>query len=266
MKDSLNYEGLKFEKGSVTKVTDPLAVEQALQIDINGKAFTVVMQTPGAEKELVYGLLYGEDVLKKNSVFTIEYFKNESDIIEKINLITDPKLSGKGYLSSRSLLSVSSCGICGKQELEQIKSTDKIITENSITVTSAYLLKVQQKLFKNQKLFELTGGCHGVAAFDENENLLSLHEDIGRHNALDKVIGELLFKKELDKAKCIAFSGRVSYEIVSKSFRAKIPIIIAVSSPSSLAVDFAKEFGITLIGFARNDKMTCYSNPDRIIE
>jgi len=260
----LNYEGLKFEKGSVTKVNDPLAVEQALQININGKSFTVVMQTPGAEKELTFGLLYSEDVLKKSSDFKLEYKKNKLDVIEEINVIIHEKDLGKGYLSVRSLLSVSSCGICGKQELGDVMPKENAInnTENIFEIGS--VLRMHKKLFENQKLFIETGGCHGVAAFDKDENLLSLHEDIGRHNALDKVIGELLFSDKLNDAKVIAFSGRISYEIVSKTFRAKIPIIVAVSAASSLAVDFAKEYGMTLLSFARNGKATCYANPDRI--
>lgn len=261
---SLKYEGLKFEKGSVTKVTDPLAVEQALQININGKSFTVVMQTPGAEKELTFGLLYSEDVLKKRSDFTLEEKKNKQGVIEEINVIIDENKLGKGYLSARSLLSVSSCGICGKQELEDVMpDADALKNPNEIFEIES-ILRMHKKLFDHQKLFIETGGCHGVAAFDKDENMLSLHEDIGRHNALDKVIGELLFAQKLEQAKVIAFSGRISYEIVSKAFRAKIPIVVAVSAASSLAIDFAKEYGLTILSFARNGKATCYANQHRI--
>lgn len=265
MRDFLVYEGLKFEKGSVAKVADPLAIEQPLQININGKSFTVVMQTPGAENELTFGLLYSEDVLKKNSNFKLDEKKNKAGFIEEINVIVDEKDLGKGYLSARSLLSVSSCGICGKQELGDVMPHENALGNSEDKFEIGSILRMHKKLFDNQKLFIETGGCHGVAAFDKNENLLSLHEDIGRHNALDKVIGELLFTKKMDDAKVIAFSGRVSYEIVSKSFRAKIPIIVAVSAASSLAVDFAKEYGMTLLSYARNGKATCYANPSRLI-
>jgi len=265
MSNNLKYEGLKFEKGSVAKVTDPLTVEQPLQININGKSFTVVMQTPGAEKELAFGLLYSEDVLKKDSVFKLEENKNKAGVIEEMNVLIDEKDLGKGYLSARSLLSVSSCGICGKQELGDLMPKENAIKNAEDLFEIDSILRMHKKLFENQKLFIETGGCHGVAAFDKKENLLSLHEDIGRHNALDKVIGELLFNGKLNDAKIIAFSGRVSYEIVSKTFRAKIPIIVAVSAASSLAVDFAKEYGITLLSYARNGKATCYANPERIL-
>jgi len=265
MSSSLKYEGLKFSKGSVMKVADPLAVEQALQININGKSFTVVMQTPGAEKELVFGLLYGEDVLKKDSVFELEIQQNKSGVIELINVVSDAQKLGKGYLSTRSLLSVSSCGICGKQELGDLNSNESSLTSDEKFTRSA-LQKMQQTMFDQQVLFKETGGCHVVAAFDGNGNMLALFEDIGRHNALDKVVGKLLYDQTLKEAKVITFSGRISYEIVSKSFRAKIPVIVAVSAASSLAVDFAKEFGLTLLSFARGEQFTCYANPGRIVE
>lgn len=264
MASALNYEGLKFEKGSVAKVTDPLAVEQPLQINVNGKSFTVVMQTPGAEKELTFGLLYSEDVLKKDAKFTLEEKKNKAGTIEEINVIVDQDKLGNGYLSARSLLSVSSCGICGKQELEDVMPNERSLENPSDIFEIGSILRMHKKLFDNQTLFIETGGCHGVAAFDRDENMLALHEDIGRHNALDKVIGQLLFEQKLDQAKVIAFSGRISYEIVSKAFRAKIPVVVAVSAASSLAIDFAKEYGLTVLSYARNGKATCYANPQRI--
>ena len=263
MSNQLKYEGLKFDKGSVAKVADPLAVEQALQININSKPFTVVMQTPGAEREITFGLLYSEDVLKPDSIFTFAEKKNERGIIEEMNVVVDEKLLGKGYLSARSLLSVSSCGICGKQELNDV-NPDAPTLNVSEKIKLSDILAMHKKMFDAQQLFIDTGGCHGVAAFDVEGNMLALHEDIGRHNALDKVVGELLFAKKLGDAKVITFSGRISYEIVSKSFRAKIPIIVAVSAASSLAVDFAKEFGLTILSFTRTNKATCYSNPERI--
>jgi FdhD protein len=117
------------------------------------------------------------------------------------------------------------------------------------------------KMNSFQETFKASGGSHAAAIFDKNQNLLSIQEDIGRHNTVDKTVGELLLKNTLKKANYLLVSGRVSYEIVSKAFLAKIPIIVAVSACSSLAVDFAKEFGICLIGFTRNHKMTVYSNP-----
>lgn len=263
--DFLEYEGFKFEKGSVQKVTDPLTVEQPLQININGKSFTVVMQTPGAELELAFGLLYSEDVLKSDASFKHEFFKNKFGFIEEINIEINESELGSGYLSSRSLLSVSSCGICGKKELKDLTISKQEANLNGNKMNLTDLFMMQKKMFDSQKLFKLTGGCHGVAAFNLTGELLALYEDIGRHNALDKVVGKLLLDKKLKEAQVISFSGRISYEIVSKSFRAKIPFIMAVSAPSSLAIDFAKEYDMTILGFTRDGKTTCYSNPERII-
>lgn len=265
----LKYDGIKLEKGSATKVVDPLTVEQALEIQINGKAFTVVMQTPGDEEELATGLLFAEDVIGKNTEIQLETTVNENGEIDRINALIPEDQIGDGYLSSRSLLSVSSCGICGKQSLEDLprpKSSDKEIqtskTDGQYTVDE--LLEMQTKMVEAQTNFKMTGGCHGVAAFNQEGELQSIREDIGRHNAMDKVVGDLIRQNKLGKAKVIMFSGRVSYEIVSKAFRARIPLIMAVSAPSTLAIDFAKEYGITLLGFARNGKLTCYAYCDRL--
>lgn len=259
----LTYQGYKFSKASVTKVADALVVEQALQIDINGESFTVVMQTPGAENELVRGLLYGEDIFSKNTQANFEYFKSKQGYIERINVVCDKNELGKGYLNKRSLLSVSSCGICGKQELTDLLPHEKAVKFHD-RISYHTLKNLQKIMFETQVIYHETGGTHGAAAFDMNGNCLSAFEDIGRHNALDKVVGRLLTDQTLDQAKILSFSGRVSYEIVSKCFRAKIPVIIAVSAPSSLAVDFAKEYGMTLIAFSRGENMTCYANPERL--
>lgn len=259
----IKYEGLKLKKESALKVADSLVVEQALQININGKPFTVVMQTPGAEKELVQGLLYNEDILKKETSFNLEFQKNNADYIELINVICDEKKLGSGFLSKRSLLSMSSCGICGKQELGDVLPHESAVSFSE-KLSVEFLHQLQIKMFESQPLYKETGGCHGAAVFSLKGDLLAAYEDIGRHNALDKIVGKLLFDKTMNEAKILSFSGRVSYEIVSKCFRAKIPVIIAVSAPSTLAVDFAKEYGMTLIAFARGEQMTCYSNPQRI--
>ena len=162
------------------------------------------------------------------------------------------------------MLSVSSCGICGKKELKDLKVEGKKLNF-SAQFSSSIIQEMFNKMKSFQLVFEKTGGSHAASIFDNKQNLLSLKEDLGRHNAVDKVIGDLLIKNNLKKANFLLVSGRVSYEIVSKAFIAKIPVIIAISACSSLSVDFAKEFGICLIGFTRDDKMTIYSNPNYII-
>ena len=267
MKGISSYEGYKFEKGSVTKVSDPLTIEHALAITINGKPFTVVMQTPGDEEDLARGLLFAEDVIKASTSISFEQQLNDACLIESLNVSVDPLQLGEGYMSARSLLSVSSCGICGKQSLEDLQIAKGTIDSDQVKgiLNLSQLFEMQKKMVDHQFNFSKTGGCHGVAAFDIDGNLLALKEDIGRHNAMDKVIGQLIRNQSLKAAKVIHFSGRLSYELVSKSFRAKIPIIMAVSAPSTLAIDFAKEYGITLLSFGRNDKATCYANCNRII-
>jgi FdhD protein len=263
MEGIVGYEAYKFKKGSVTKVTDPLTVESPLQININASPFSVVMQTPGAEKELVTGLLFAEDVIKNFQKVAWEFTKNENGLIDIVDISTAAENLAGGYKSARSLLSVSSCGICGKREIEELMPIAAKLN-NQLSISFNDIFKLQQSLKLNQKIFKETGGLHGVALFDKELNLLIVSEDIGRHNALDKCVGSLILAQKNSEAKFMAFSGRISYEIVSKAFRAKIAFITAVSAPSSLAVDFAKEFGLTIVGFTRDNKATCYSNPSRI--
>ena len=265
MSSILRYEGIKFEKGSASKVADPLCVERALQIDINGKSFTVVMQTPGNEKDLSRGLLFAEDVIKKDTQIEFEIKKTEDGVIQELSVIIGEKEIGKGYLNSRSLLSVSSCGICGKLELDDLVVDGEKIKRGD-TIHLKEIFELQEEMSAKQVEYHQTGGSHAAAIYDKNNKFMALGEDIGRHNAIDKIIGQLIRKGNLPNAKVVSFSGRLSYEIVSKCFRAKVPIIIAVSAPSSLAIDFAKEYGMTLMAFCRNSRATCYSNSWRIID
>ncbi len=258
-----NYKGKKFCDEKVIDVDDCLTVEQALQIKINNKSFTITMRTPGNDKELVRGLLYSEDVFKDiNQDFKLKFTEDIEKAITIANVIIPENKLGNGYLNSRNLLSVSSCGICGKTELEDIDSSKQLLDRDLINTPALYqMFEVMQK---NQSTFHQSGGSHAAAAFTKEGKVLSIKEDIGRHNAVDKVIGDLILSNQLKQATCLIVSGRISYEIVSKAFAAKIPILAAVSAPSTLAVDFAKELGVTLLGFCRNNKATCYSLPYRI--
>lgn len=254
------YEALHMTNTSSQKIEDLLVMEAALQIDINGVPYTVVMRTPGDDDELIRGLLYAEDIYKNKEELSLEHIETKENGFSIVNASIPKNKLGKGYLNKRTLLSVSSCGICGKQKLEDIECSGHALSKlGNLTLSS--IKSMYQKMKLEQELFRSTGGSHATAAFDINGDLLSIKEDIGRHNALDKVVGDLLHKKKLKKVACILVSGRVSYEIVSKAFIAQIPIIAAVSACSSLAVDYSKEFGICLIGFNRDDKATIYANP-----
>jgi FdhD protein len=221
------------------------------------------MRTPDDDIALIRGLLFAEDIYKSKANFKATIEKEENKIPSIINVTISKENLGKGYLNKRTLLSVSSCGICGKKELKDI-----VITGNKLgletMLTSNIIHKMFLKMNSFQETFKKSGGSHAAAIFNKKNELLTIKEDIGRHNAVDKTIGDLLLENNLKNANYILVSGRVSYEIVSKAFIAKIPIIIAVSGCSSLAVDFAKEFGICLIGFTRENKMTIYANPSYI--
>ncbi|APD07860.1 protein FdhD like protein [Flavobacteriaceae bacterium UJ101] len=264
MKESLNYEGIRVSSTSSEKIEDTLAVEAALQININDEPYTVVMRTPGQDYELIRGLLYAEDIYKEKQNLDYKIIEESENGFSIINVTISNEKLGKGFLNKRTLLSVSSCGICGKQKIEDLSFNGRAL-ENEQLID----LKEAQKLFsmmkQKQNLFLKTGGTHAAAVFDQKNQFLILKEDIGRHNAVDKVIGNLLNQQEIKKAHILLVSGRVSYEILSKAFIAKIPFVIAVSACSSLAVDYAKELGICLIGFSRDDKATIYANPHYVV-
>ncbi|NOR29246.1 MAG: formate dehydrogenase accessory sulfurtransferase FdhD [Lutibacter sp.] len=255
---TLKYEGLLLNNGDSKKVNDTLVIEAALQININSEPYTVVMRTPGDDFELIRGLLYAEDIYKNKKNLTFEIIENRENGFSIINVPILGNYLGKGYLNKRTLLSVSSCGICGKQKLEDINVIgEKLI--HKISFNTKKLKQLFSEMKDKQETFDASGGSHAAALIDKDYQIIALKEDIGRHNAVDKAIGELLINNSLNNVNCILVSGRVSYEIISKAFIAKIPIVVAVSACSSLAVDFAKEFGITLIGFSRGNKATIYS-------
>lgn len=263
-KQSSTYQSVKLSENASIKIEDNLVIEAPLQININNEPYTVVMRTPGSDEALIKGLLFAEDICKKNEDFKLSVVKTEEDFSTIMNVTIAKEKLGKGYLNKRTLLSISSCGICGKKELKDLKvSGNSLENEDSENIKS-FIYVVDDMFLKMkelQKIFETTGGSHACAIFNKKNVLLTIQEDIGRHNAVDKCVGDLISNSKLKEAKYMLVSGRVSYEIVSKAFLAKIPFIIAVSACSSLAVDFAKEFGICLIGFSRDDKMTIYANP-----
>lgn len=258
-----SYEGVQIINGDRSKVQDGIVVEAALQININKEPYTVVMRTPGDDLQLIRGLLYAEDIYKGEAPLAYEITEEHTNGFVIIDLSIPKEQLGKGYLNKRTLLSVSSCGICGKQELSDIKPTGKALQQKELFSSKA-IQEMSLKMASLQKTFKHTGGSHAAAIFNKTYDLLTIKEDIGRHNAVDKAIGQLIDNNQLSTAFCMLVSGRVSYEIVSKAFFAKISIIVAVSACSSLAIDYAKEFGICLIGFSRDDKITVYANPSKI--
>jgi FdhD protein len=256
-----NYQGVKVSLNNHTKIDDFLVIEAPLQININSEPYTVVMRTPNEDFELIRGLLYAEDIYKRSENLTYSIEKKTDNTPSIINVVIKKEDLRKGYLNKRTLLSVSSCGICGKTKLQDLNIQGKKLQSDN-TISSKKLHEMYVIMSGFQETFKKTGGSHAAAIFNKAEELLTLKEDLGRHNAVDKTVGDLLQKNELKNAHYLLVSGRVSYEIVTKAFIAKIKVIVAISACSSLAVDFAKEFGICLIGFTRNQKMTIYTNPN----
>lgn len=257
-----NYQGKKYTYKGISAVNDDLTVEQALQININEKPFSITMRTPGNDEDLIRGLLYSEDVYRGIQPLHIGFSEENKNAITEVNISIDENAIKPGYSNSRNFLSASSCGICGKTELESPKGILNAL--NSKLIELSDLNRMFDLMNGKQSTFKLSGGSHAAAVFNKTGELICVMEDIGRHNAVDKVIGYLLNNNLLDNAQFLTVSGRISYEIVSKAFAAKIPVLAAVSAPSSLAVDFAKELGITLLAFCRDHKATCYAHPQRV--
>lgn len=260
-----NYKGKKYNQDGIIAVADPLTVEEALQININGKPFTMSMRTPGEDVNLIRGMLHCEEIIKDTSYHPDIVLKkeNQEGIVTQVELSIPKGKLGSGYSNSRSLLSVSSCGICGKTELDEMSFLGKTV-DSKQQMNAELFSDLFSKMNSKQFDFKQSGGTHAAAAFNQDGELICAMEDIGRHNAVDKVIGKLLYNEQLKDAKVMTVSGRVSYEIVIKVFKAGIPFLAAVSAPSSLAVDYAKELGISLLGFCREGRATCYSHPERI--
>lgn len=265
MDNTLKYDALKLNADKAQAVSDALTVEHPLSVSINGEPFTLTMQTPGNEQELVRGLLFTEGIYKKkNAALDIEVVEtSEQGFVSKVSVSIDEKELDHSQLNKRNLLSVASCGICGKTELALPEGKELQINASKLSLQDVQLMF--EEMHRVQTAFLSSGGCHAASAFSNEKKMLTMQEDIGRHNAVDKVIGSLLMKNELQQAQFLLVSGRVSYEIVSKCFIAGIPFLLAVSAPSTLAVDFAKELGITLLGFCREDRATVYSHHERMM-
>lgn len=255
---SNEYEAIKITDENQQKINDAVVIEAPLQININGDPYTVIMRTPGDDIDLIRGLLFAEDIYKGEKELDISIINEDKNFFSTIDVKIDSEKLGKGYLNKRTLLSVSSCGICGKQSIDDIKVKGDALND-STTIDSNKIESMFLQMQEEQKLFKKTGASHAAAIFDSHYKLMKLREDIGRHNAVDKVLGCAKNSNLKTKIDFLLVSGRVSYEIVTKAFFHKIPTIIAVSGCSSLAIDFCKEFGIKLIGFSRSKKHTFYS-------
>ena len=229
-------------------VTRPetLVVEEPLEIRVNGKPVTVTMRTPGSDVELAQGFLLTEGVIgHRDDVLTVA--------MPQVDI-------------TRNFYTTSSCGVCGKASLDAVRTISRYSPGDDASTVKADTLSVMpEQLRTEQKVFASTGGLHGAALFDMDGGLLAVREDIGRHNAVDKVIGWAVEQDRIPLTGTVLLvSGRASFELTQKAVMAGIPVLAAVSAPSSLAVDLASQSGVTLVAFLRGESMNVYTRPDRI--
>ncbi|NJK47094.1 formate dehydrogenase accessory sulfurtransferase FdhD [Candidatus Gracilibacteria bacterium] len=260
------------ENSKIHSRTDYLATEEPLEIRLINpqQTLAITMRTPGADFELAAGFLYGEGVIqKREDLEKISYcVDRDLDKEQRYNLINVTLKDGLQLnLPSleRHFFTTSACGVCGKASIESLKIRGYPVIGNQQAIAPEILYSLPDKLRSAQGIFTATGGLHAAAAFDFQGRLLKLREDVGRHNALDKLIGSAFLADELPLNDCIVMvSGRSSFEILQKCIVAGVSMVCAVSAPSSLAVSLAKEFGITLIGFLRGQRFNIYSGYERV--
>ena len=243
---------------------DHLSPEEPLEIRVRGRAVSITMRTPGNDDELAAGFLLTEGLIHRyQDILRIEPCER-NDFGNLINVQLAPDVAVDFEKLTRHVFASSSCGLCGKATIEAVRSQFPRV-ESKLAIDAASLLALPEKMRQSQSTFTLTGGLHAAALFSGNGDLLVLREDVGRHNAVDKVIGHALLHGRLPLVQHILLvSGRASFEILQKALAAQIPIVAAVSAPSTLAADFATDSGQTLVGFLRENRMNVYSHPQRI--
>ena len=273
------YKVFKFKSENLDKFNDHISIEEPVEIIIKykdkeiwvEKTISVTMRTPGDDEDLVRGFLFNEKIIEK------------IDYIEKIELTGKPTeqygLKNKIIVTinnsdnidvdkiKRNFLTNSSCGVCGKSSLDalEIIKKDKILKSNP-KISKEVLMSSPKKLRQNQSEFSKTGGIHASGLFTAQGDIVAIKEDVGRHNALDKLIGYALKENLLDNtSQFLACSGRLNFDLVQKALMANIGILIGVGAPTSLAIDLANKFDMTLVGFVKEDSFNIYSNQDRII-
>jgi FdhD protein len=259
---------LRYAAGKKAKrADDELAREEPLEIRVRGKSVAVTMRTPGHDEELAAGFLVTEGLIRKRKDVTDIAYCRQGEAVDyenTLNVFLAPSVAVDFQRLTRHVFASSSCGLCGKASIESVQQHFAPV-KSRLKLPVKRILALPEQLRAAQATFAKTGGLHAAAIFDAEGNLVVLREDVGRHNAVDKVIGYGFLKGLLPfKAHVLLVSGRASFEIMQKSLAAQIPVVCAVSAPSSLAVEFAQESGQTLVGFLRGETMNVYTNPQRI--
>jgi FdhD protein len=260
------------ENGQMRSRSDQLATEEPLEIRLVSpqKTIAVTMRTPGADFELAAGFLYSEGVVSSGKdIVRISYCVDPDVDGEQhyniVNVALREELSVDLQPLERHFFTTSACGVCGKASLEALRLQGCPSIPEGPVVPVEVIYRLPEQLRKAQRVFSTTGGLHAAALFDTQGQLLSVQEDVGRHNALDKLVGWAVLSNQLPLNNSIVMvSGRSSFEILQKCLTAGVPIVCAVSAPSSLAVALAKEFGITLVGFLRGERFNVYAGRERL--
>jgi FdhD protein len=253
---------------------DHVAAEEPLQLSLDAKPLSIVMRTPGNDLELALGLLWAERVIRsladvRRVRISAEAGESEPRVTLANDLVESNQVdiylgSAGGRRPERSFLATSACGVCGATTVESL-ALDFPALANGPVVDAAVLPRLADRLREQQRIFESTGGLHAAGLFNVAGELELLREDIGRHNAVDKIVGRALLDGRLPLSRSVlAVSGRAGYEVVQKAVAAGIPVLAAVGAPSSLAVATAERFGMTLVGFLRDDHFNVYTGPERI--
>ena len=273
------YKVLKYNSGKFENIEDLISIEEPLEISIKFKEkddwikriLSITMRTPGDDKDLVRGFLFNEQLIKNiKDIDTIESFGDEVGQYNIQNKILATLNNSENINISkikRDFITNSSCGVCGKSSLDALE----IIKQNKTNpdqpkISKEVIIKSPTILRENQSEFSKTGGIHASGLFNSNGDLISVKEDVGRHNALDKLIGFTLINGQIDPiTQFITCSGRLNFELVQKVLMTDIGIMIGVGAPTSLAIDLANKFDITLIGFVKRDSFNIYTNNKKVI-
>ena len=250
---------------------DVAAAEEPLEIRLGGTPFVVIMRSPGADRELAAGFLLSERIVQSAAdIATIRHCTQDEarEYQNVLNVWLTGEAAARGAVllaERRPVMATSACGVCGRRTIDDLLC-NLPVTGSPLTVDRALVSSLPQRLRTAQTAFAETGGLHAAGLFDAAGTLLAFAEDVGRHNAVDKVIGQQLLAEQMPLDRTLLFvSGRTSFEIVQKAVVAGIPIVAAVSAPSSLAIELARDAGVTLLGFVRGETFNVYAGAARII-
>jgi FdhD protein len=250
----------RFEGGRATDAEDVVAVEEPLEIRVGDKAVSVTLRTPGEDFDLAAGFLFTESILRSpGEIESIRHWGSPN--VVRVGLREGAALDLQRL--QRHFYSTSSCGVCGKVSIDALRVNVAPIASD-MRISHDVIAQLPETLRAHQTAFEATGGLHAAGLFDAGGGLLRVREDVGRHNAVDKVIGSF-FREGTSLEQCLlAVSGRTSFEIVQKALVGRVGVVAAVGAPSSLAIDLAREFNLTLLGFVREGRFNVYSGAERI--